>query len=86
MSYVHLASSSTFLKSVFTTGGRKQHAPSFLTLLGNVFCESKFPGRESTAFSMNTLIKVRNALDSSECEVGIMNTMTSLGKGSVTFS
>lgn len=51
-----------------------------------MFCESKFSVRENTAFSMSILIKVRNALDSSECEVGIVNTMTSLGKESETLS
>lgn len=35
---------------------------------------------------MNTLIKVKNALDSSECAVEVMNAFTSLAKGSVTFS
>lgn len=39
-----------------------------------------------TTSSRNTLIKLRNALDSSECEIVIMNTVTSLDKGSVTLS
>lgn len=51
-----------------------------------MLCESEFSVRENTASSMNTLIKVKNALDSSECAVEVMNAFTSLAKGSVTFS
>lgn len=55
-----------------------QQVPSFLTLLGNMFCESRFSVTKNPTSSMNAFIKVKNALDSSEYEILIVDILTSL--------